>query len=160
MADAKKYDFSAVGETDVSYKARNTSAAQSMPVGIKTPLEAGLEKDGLFKMHYSLEATVSDNLRNLVLTNHGERMFRYDYGANLRELAFELGTEAGDVEAINRIRTAVSTYLPFINLQTFETVKVPQTYNSPAKVAVRVTYTVPGLTNTQKLLEVIIATVS
>ena len=111
-------------------------------------------------MHYSLEDTVSDNLRNLILTNHGERIFRHDYGANLREIAFELGTEEGDFEAINRIRTAASKYLPFVNLQTFETVQIPQTYTTPGKVAIRITYNVPGLNSKQRLLEVIIATVS
>jgi len=160
MADAKKYDFSSVGETDVEYKSRSVAGVESTPIGIKTPLESGLEKDGLFKMHYSLEDTVSDNLRNLILTNHGERIFRHDYGANLREIAFELGTEEGDFEAINRIRTAARKYLPFVNLQTFETVQIPQTYTTPGKVAVRVTYSVPGLNSKQRLIEVIIATVS
>ena len=139
MADARKYDFSSVGETDVSYRQRESASVNATPVGIKTPLESGLEKDGLFKMHYSLEDTVSDNLRNLILTNHGERIFRHDYGANLREIAFELGTEEGDFEAINRIRTAASKYLPFVNLQTFETVQIPQTYTTPGKVAIRIT---------------------
>jgi len=160
VADARKYDFSSVGETETSYRQRESASFNATPVGIKTPLESGLEKDGLLKMHYSLEDTVSDNLRNLILTNHGERIFRHDYGANLREIAFELGTEEGDFEAINRIRTAVSKYLPFVNLQTFETVQIPQTYTTPGKVVIRITYNVPGLNSKQRLLEVIIATVS
>lgn len=160
MADAKTYDFNSVGETDTFFKSRNSTQTESFPIGIKTPLEDGIGTDGLFKMHRSVEATVSDNLRNLILTNHGERIFRHDYGANLRELAFELGTEDGDFEAINRIRNAVRKYLPFINMQTFETFQVAATYTSPAKVGVKVTYSVPGLTTKTKILEVIISTVS
>ena len=160
MADARKYDFSSVGETETAYRARNTGTVTSTPIGIKTPLEEGLDRDGLFKMHRNIEDTISDNLRNLILTNHGERMFRYDYGANLRELTFELGTEDGDYEAINRIRSAVRKYLPFVTLQTFETITTPATYTSPASVGVRVAYSVPGLGTTQKVIEVILSTVS
>lgn len=160
MADAKTYDFGSVGESNTSFISRNSIEQESFPIGIKTPLEAGVDRDGLFRMHRSVEATVSDNLRNLILTNHGERIFRYDYGANLRELAFELGTEEGDFEAINRIRNAVRKYLPFISLQTFETFQVASTYTSPAKVGIKVTYNVPGLTTKTKILEVIISSVN
>ena len=160
MADAKKYDFNSVGETETSYKSRTTASSTSSPIGIKTPLELGDQSDGIFKMHKNLDDVITDNFRNLVLTNHGERMFRYDYGANLRELAFELGTEEGDYEAIQRIRTSVKKYLPYLNLQTFETIKIPQTYTDSAKVGIRITYVVPSYNNKQRVLEVIIATVS
>jgi phage baseplate assembly protein W len=163
MPSSKTYDFSSVGESATSYQKRvstATSEAANPPIGIKTPLEIGLERDGLFRMHRNIEDTISDNLRNLLLTNHGERLFRYDYGANLRELVFELGTEEGDFEAINRIRNAVSTYLPFVNLQTFESVQTPQTYTEPSKVIIKVTYSVPGLNNKTRLIEVVLSTVS
>ncbi len=160
MADSRKYNFDSVGETDTSFRARNSSAVVSTPIGIKTPLESGTEQDGLFKMHRNIEDTISDNLRNLILTNHGERLFRYDYGANLREIAFELGTEDGDFEAINRIRTAVRKYIPFINLQTFETVTTPQTLTDSSKVTIKISYTVPNLNGRQRMLEVAISTVS
>ena len=39
------------------------------------------------------------NFRNMLMTNHGERLGRFDYGANLLPLAFELATEDGDEEA-------------------------------------------------------------
>lgn len=159
MADARKYDFGSVGETDTSYKSRTAATGVSTPIGIKTPLEIEGVDNGFLKMHKNLDDTISDNLRNLVLTNHGERLFRYDYGANLREIAFELGTEDGDYEAINRIRNAVRKYLPYLNLQTFESFQVPQTYTDPGKVGIRVTYSVPSYNNKQRLLEVIISSV-
>ncbi len=160
MADAKKYDFNSVGETDTSYRSRNAAAVVSVPIGIKTPLEVGTFPDGFLRMHRNLDDTITDNFRNLILTNHGERLLRYDYGANLREIAFELGTEDGDYEAINRIRNSVRKYLPYLNLQTFESFQVPQTYTEPAKVGIRVSYSVPSYNNKQRVLEVIISSVS
>ncbi len=160
MASAKVYDFLSVGERDSTYKKRSNVSQPQIPIGIKTPLEKGQETDGLFVMHKNLEDTVSDNLRNLILTNHGERLFRYDYGANLRDLAFEMGTEEGDTEAIIRIRNAVSKYLPYVNLQTFESTQMPSTYNDSSKVLVKVTYVVPGVNPKQRMIEVIISAVN
>lgn len=161
MADAKKYDFNSVGETDTSYRSRTSASVVSAPVGIKTPLELGeLSSDSFLKMHKNLDDTITDNFRNLVLTNNGERLLRYDYGANLREIAFELGTEDGDYEAINRIRNSARKYLPYLSLQTFESFQIPQTYNEPSKVGVRIAYSVPSYNNKQRVLEVIISTVS
>jgi phage baseplate assembly protein W len=160
LAASKVIDFLSVGERDTAYRRRTTVTQPQVPIGIKTPLEKGQEVDGLFVMHKNLEDTVSDNLRNLLLTNHGERIFRYDYGANLRELAFELGTEEGDTEAILRIREAVSKYLPYVNLQTFESSQTASTYTDPAKVIVRVTYSVPGVSQKQRMIEVILSAVN
>ena len=160
MAASKVIDFLSVGERESTYRRRTTVTQPQVPIGIKTPLEKGQNADGLFVMHKNLEDTVSDNLRNLLLTNHGERLFRYDYGANLRELAFELGTEEGDTEAILRIREAVSKYLPYVNLQTFESRQSPSTYTEPSKVIVRVTYSVPGVSQKQRVVEVILSAVN
>lgn len=160
MAASKVYDFLSVGERESTYRRRTSVTQPQIPIGIKTPLERGQDVDGLFVMHKNLEDTISDNLRNLLLTNHGERLFRYDYGANLRELAFELGTEEGDTEAILRIREAVSKYLPYVNLQTFESRQTPSTYAESSKVIVKVTYVVPGVSQKQRMIEVIISAVN
>lgn len=160
MATAKVYDFLSVGERESTYRRRTNVTQPQIPIGIKTPLEKGQDVDGLFVMHKNLEDTISDNLRNLLLTNHGERLFRYDYGANLRELAFELGTEEGDTEAILRIREAVSKYLPYVNLQTFESRQTPSTYTESSKVIIKVTYVVPGVSQKQRMIEVIISAVN
>jgi len=163
MPSSKQYDFNSVGESAASLQRRAIAAAAEVsasPIGIKTPLEFGLEKDGLLRMHRNIEDTIADNLRNLLLTNHGERIFLYDFGANLRELAFELGTEDGDIEAISRIKSAVQKYLPFVNLQTLETVQIPQTYTEPSRVIVKITYTVPVLNSKTRLTEVIFSTAS
>lgn len=160
MADSKVYEFLSVGERESTYRRRTNVTQPQVPIGIKTPLERGQDADGLFVMHKNLEDTVSDNLRNLLLTNHGERLFRYDYGANLRELAFELGTEEADTEAVLRIREAVSKYLPYVNLQTFSSRQTPATYTDSSKVIVSVTYNVPGVSQKQRMIEVIISAVN
>ena len=65
-------------------------------LSIKTPLELGMGASGLFEMHTNVGDAIRDNLRNLLLTNHGERLIHTDLGANLRPLLTELAAEGGD----------------------------------------------------------------
>lgn len=161
MATARVYSFKSSGETHS--KVRERSSQQEVlrpPIGIKTPLELGSGADGLLKMHRDFLTTISDNLRNLLLTNKGERLLDYEFGANLKELCFELGTDEADAEAIDRIRTSVGRYLPYVNLETFETFTEPSIDRGVARVGIRITYKVPQASQELKKLEVILYSVS
>ena len=95
----KVYSFKSVG-TKVKTEEEDTAILKKPPIGIKTPLSLDLGRQGLFEMHTDLAKQISDNLRNLILTNHGERLGFYDFGANLRTLVFELGSENADQKAM------------------------------------------------------------
>ena len=153
----KKYNFASVGETNTVFVDRLVDVNASMPIGIKTPMEMGYDNSGPFRMHTNLEKQIKDNFRNMLQTNHGDRLMIYDFGANLASLAFDLTTEAGDTSAINRIRNAASKYMPFINLSTFESVKKANDDSGLASVGIRITYTIPTIsTTTEHAIEVII----
>jgi hypothetical protein len=47
-----------------------------------------------------------------------------------------------------------------VNLQTFESSQTASTYTDPAKVIVRVTYSVPGVSQKQRMIEVILSAVN
>lgn len=153
----KTYDFASVGEANTVFVDRLVDVSANIPIGIKTPMELGYDNSGPFKMHTSLEKQIKDNFRNMLQTNHGDRLMIYDFGANLAGLAFDLTTEAGDTSAINRIRNATSKYMPFINLLTFESVKKANDDTGLASIGVRVTYSIPTIsTTTEHAIEVII----
>jgi len=156
----KVYDFQSVGESLVSFqKNRRLGETVKTPIGIATPMELATGEGGLFVMHKDLGSQVADNLRNLILTNHGERLGQYDFGANLQELTLELGNENFDTEAIRRIKTACAKYMPFVNLSTFEPFKENQgSSGGIAKVGIRVTYSVPLAQSGLKQIEVILYT--
>lgn len=91
-----------------------------LPIGFKTPLESD-DGSSIFKMHYDLTEQITDNLRNLILTNHGERLAFYDFGANLRPLLTDFGNKDNfDAEAMTRIKKAVTKFMPFVELIGFE----------------------------------------
>ena len=158
MSTPRTYSFTASGESPQDVAARKAQTVRSPPVGIKTPLELGENTDGLLKMHYKVEDTISDNLRNLILTNKGERLMDYEFGANLQELTFELCSEDTDMEAVRRIRSAASRYLPYVNLETFEPFNVPGPGDSIARIGVRIGYRIPLISTTEKKIEITLYT--
>lgn len=159
MQVRKKYDFSSVGELkeDLDRSRSQTSGDRAqIPIGIRLPAALGESSDGLLRMHYNVDEALADNFRNMVMTNHGERLGLYDFGANLTELAFELGTDDFDAEAIRRIRRTTEKYMPFIQLLTFEPL-VDRTDNKEvAKVGVRITYKVSALSQRERVIEAIV----
>ena len=151
---SKKYDFNSVGTIVEDVASGILKKSEPIPFGIKTPMELGGTEQGIFKMTTSPGDQVHDNFRNLLLTNHGERLGFYDFGANLEELTHELGSENGDALAINRIRNAVSKYMPYISLKTFEAYTDHAENDHVAKVKIRVVYEVPSLGVSQKAMEI------
>jgi phage baseplate assembly protein W len=159
MAIRKKYDFASVGELTVDSKNTRINAItdrQQHPIGIKVPMSFGSDNDGLFSMHYNIDNQLSDNFRNMVMTNHGERLGLPDFGGNLTELAFNIGSEGADTEAIRRIRRTTQKYMPFIDLLTFEPLVERTNNEHVAKVGVRIGYKVSKVDNKERQIEVII----
>lgn len=104
-------------------------------------------------MNYSLPDQVHDNLRNLLQTNWGEHLGIYDFGANLRPITTEFETQEDfDAEAIKRISSAVSKWMPFISLEDFLS-EVDRTDNKNTGVfKVTITYTIPALQTGKRAL--------
>ena len=154
--DRKTYSFKSVGNLTENVIEERYRALPT-PVGIKTPLQLG-NGTNIYKMHYSLQDQIKDNLRNLVLTNNGERLGRPDFGANLLEMALELGSEDSDQKAMIRIKEAVGKYLPFVQLVGFATEVDHFDNKDVAKVDIFLTYTIPRISNKQHGLKVTLYT--
>ncbi len=120
-----------------------------------TPLTLDDSGSGLLTMHYELADQISDNLRNLVMTNHGERVGVYDFGANLRPLTMELAQDVWEEEAMVRIKTAVSKYMPYVDLQSFEASRQEPISLAVAKIAIRMTYRVTGIQDRDRAIEIL-----
>lgn len=149
------YSFKSSGNTLSRESTFATQEDRKPPIGICTPLR--LENgQGLFAMHKDLAKVVSDNLRNLIMTNHGERLGFPDFGANLRPLLFDLGQEEGDQLAISRIKATVNKYMPFVVLEGFQTFVEPLDENTLAKVGVQVTYKIPAVDEILRSLEIML----
>lgn len=119
-------------------------------IGIKTPLEIDPQGKEIFAMHYDLKTQVADNLRNLMLTNHGERLGQYRLGANLRPLLFEYTNKDDfDSEAMIRINTAISSHMPFVVPIEYDSRTERENNSLVGKIYITIAYSVPAL-NIQK----------
>jgi phage baseplate assembly protein W len=149
------YSFKSAGKT-VEQRLVEQIESTRIPIGIKTPLEI---RDGngndIFVTYDNLASVVNDNLRNLLLTNWGERLGFYNFGANLRPLLSDLVSQDDfDTAAIERINSAVSKWMPYVSLENYisDTVRVDN--QSLARIVLRITYNVPTLGVTNKMLEI------
>ena len=149
--------FKNVGEKFDEYQNRQADVSP-LPVGLATPLRLSTTQKDIFEMHYSLQDQIEDNLRNLILTNHGERLGLYDFGANLQPILFSLTGASFESECMRRISTAAKKYLPFIDLETFEVMSDNRTTDSGlATLVISLSYGIPALGVTGKKMSVLLA---
>jgi phage baseplate assembly protein W len=146
---------------NVGYTAQKTledaasTAASPIAIGVKTPLE--LSTDGLIKMHFDLSDQLTDNLRNLLLTNWGERLGQYFFGANLKPLTTEFVSQDNfDSEAVVRIKAAVTNWMPYIELIDFLS-EVDRLENaSTGVIRVTISYAIPQLNINNKKIQIVL----
>lgn len=113
--------------------------------------------EGLLAMNYNIADQFADNLRNLLLTNWGERLGHYQFGANLRPLTTEFASQENfDNQAIERIRNAVNEWMPFVSLGTFES-SVDRTENkNTAVILIKITYSIPAIEVIDRALQIVL----
>lgn len=146
------YSFKSVGKTQEQTTIETLTKAV-VPIGIATPLSLG--NDTVFTMHTSLIEQVSDNLRNLIKTNWGERVGLYDYGANLRPLLTEFRTlDDFDTSAIERINTAVSRWMPFVSLENYLSELDRTETQKVGVIRLTVSFNVPALQSGRRHIQV------
>jgi phage baseplate assembly protein W len=155
-ANSTKYNFKSVGTSFERQAEIDGRATRAPPVGIKTPVSVADSGTDFLRMNTTFGDQIHDNLINLILTNHGERLGQPLFGANLLELAFEMQSEEGNTEAMRRITQACNRWMPFVALLTFKPVVELHDNKQVAKVGVKITYSVPRIRVKERGLEIII----
>lgn len=149
------YSFKSVGKTQ-DQAVIETLTSSPIPFGIKTPLQLGTT-EGLLSMNYSLDDQFADNLRNLLLTNWGERVGLYQFGANLKPLTTEfVSQDSFDSNAIGRIQAAVGRWMPFVELEDFTSTLDRNENNNTATILVTVTYNIPALNVSSRAVQIVL----
>ncbi len=126
-----------------------------IPFGIKTPL--AYSPGSLFEMTYTITEQISDNFKNLILTNFGDRVGIAQYGANLTPLLADFtDVNTFNAEAMARIKTAVVKWMPYVQLKGYES--FPEFLNGrfQKRIKLLIAYRVPQipiLAKTDSLLE-------
>lgn len=154
-------NFKSIGKSTISVKENIVSEQSSIPIGIRTPLRYG--NQSLFEMNDDLFNQIRDNLKNLIMTNHGERLVFFDFGANLSELSTErMSREDYDQEVASRIAATVAKWMPFVSLDELVPSDNEQDinrHNEVATIPIRrylLTYSVPSINSPKQSLEIIV----
>ena len=104
-------------------------------VGIEFPLDHNLT--GFFRQSKTIPQQVKSNIKNLLLTSKGERVFQPDFGCDLRDLLFEqINNETLD-GVDNSIRIALDTWLPYVNINDLIIV---QNESNPNEITITLEY--------------------
>ena len=138
--------FKSVGITGAELTAQQVAIAPTpIRIGIVTPLAIGNNDEGLLAMSYNVGAQMKNNLRDLIMTNWGERLALYDYGSNLQPLVteYENGKDNFDNNAMQRIMAAVQKYMSYVELDGFNSEARAAENIGVGNVVITVDYSIP-----------------
>ena len=111
-----------------SYRAREFGRAEPLDfqpdvsLGLKLPFKDSTGR--LFDVNYISIDQAVDNLKNLLLTQKGERVYHPRFGTRLRESLFEPNYPSLIAYVEKEIREAISFWLPYLHVHDLS-VKVP-----------------------------------
>tara|TARA_B110000503_G_scaffold115243_1_gene173454 strand:- start:168 stop:644 length:477 start_codon:yes stop_codon:yes gene_type:complete len=86
-------------------------------VGIDFPLGLVSGGDGYFATTKTTIDAIKTNIRLLLQTNQGERLFQPNLGMNLKQLLFEQASDETTIQIENNIVDVFERWLPFVQLQ-------------------------------------------
>jgi len=86
-------------------------------VGIEFPFGRVGGGDGYFKSTKTTVESIKNNIKLLLQTHRGERVFQPNLGMDLRSLIFEPLTEDITIQIENNIVDVFSRWLPFVDLR-------------------------------------------
>ena len=89
-------------------------------VGIDFPFGRVGNGDGYFKTTKTTIDSIKNNIKLLLKTHQGERVFQPSLGMNLRSLLFEQITEDTTIQIENNIVDVFGRWLPFVELRNIQ----------------------------------------
>ena len=140
----KKFNYHADG-SDVGQNRKTKTQDVKNPISITNPLAIS-DRFGAFDMRETVESVIRDQLKMILLTNKGERICNYDFGADIRRILFE--SEVIEIEeALSRsIQNNVTKFMPgvrLIDLSLFTSDQIDELQNNEALL--RLSYAVDNL---------------
>ena len=104
-------------------------------IGLALPIKP--DDNNVFSLTKNSYDQVRHNLRNLLLTNVGERVYQPEFGSRLRELCFEQLDDTLPQRIEDEVRRAVNFWLPYVNIVSVETLTQE---DKKSKIFVRVQF--------------------
>ncbi len=128
---------------------KDTEEFSNSAYGITLPVMTG--NNGMFNQAFSSFEQAKSNLKNLLLTNKGERILQPNFGTNLRELLFEQLTDGVLEEKLETaITDSINFWLPYIDVEEIE-VDMSDEMKDTNTAGIRLKFSVGGQFESQDL---------
>ena len=80
------------------------------------PLDLSTGEPGFAKINDdNIKELARFNLKNIILTNPGERIMDFDFGVGIKSYLFQQNVEQNRVEIVNKIKSQTKLYAPYID---------------------------------------------
>ena len=122
-------------------------------VGIDFPFARVPNQDGYFSTTKTTIESVKNNIRLLLQTQKGERIFQPNLGMNIRRFLFEQITEDTQVQIENDIVDTFATWLPFVELREIDINTADQDKN---KINIKIVFNIKRAPNTIESVGVVL----
>tara|TARA_B100000287_G_C20558860_1_gene751593 strand:+ start:665 stop:1114 length:450 start_codon:yes stop_codon:yes gene_type:complete len=105
-------------------------------VGIILPFSNMTRGDGYFNSSKTTIEAVKNNIKMLLSTNKGERLFQPNLGVSVKEFLFEPLSEDSQIQIENSIVDALDMWMPFVELLDIQMVENGNQLNVKLKFAI------------------------
>jgi phage baseplate assembly protein W len=109
-------------------------------LGISLPFNV----PGLFNTTYTTTDQAKSNLKNLLLTRIGERFMQPTFGTRLLDVVFEPSDDEFKQQVDDAIRQPINYWLPYIQIETLDTITFSDDPNQDHVVNITLTYSITG----------------
>lgn len=96
---------------------KDTTEFESYAIGLSLPLSI---TNTAFAQTFTTTEQVKTNIRNLLLTQRGERIMQPEFGSGLREILFEFNNEDVSAQIQTTIETTLQKWLPYVSVESIE----------------------------------------
>ena len=124
-------------------------------VGIDFPFARVPNQDGYFKTTKTTIDAIKNNIKLLLQTQQGERVFQPNLGMNLRRFVFEQINENTSIEIENNIVDVFETWLPFVELNNIE-INTDAENQEHNKIKINITFSIKRAPGTLESVGIIL----
>ncbi len=125
-------------------------------VGLKLPLQLGSDTDGYFESTTLTLEAVRENIRNLILTRRGERIFHPLLGLGLEDLLFQNITEELIQLTKDSIVDTIRQWLPYITVGDIKIEEDVTSISSQSIIHINVKFFMNNTPNMMESVEIVL----
>ena len=105
------------------------------------------EDDGHYALTKTLGENTKQNLKNLLLTNPGERVMIPEFGVGISRLLFENKDSAIEAALTSRIESQVNRYMPWVFINNIDFTRFDSPYENPNnnRLDIKMFYTIANI---------------